>query len=60
MKMRSAGQFETSTLTTSSLLDFEVSFDRLGDVSFLVHFSPDIIEDENVQRDSIVFVVTLD
>ena len=34
MNMWSAGQFETSTLTISSLLDFEVSSDRLGDVRF--------------------------
>ena len=43
MNMRSAGQFETSTLMISSLLDFEVSSDRLGDVRFWVHFSPDVI-----------------
>ena len=42
MNMRSAGQFETSTLMISSLLDFEVSSDRLGDVRFWVHFSPDV------------------
>ena len=49
MNMWSAVQFETSTLTISSLLDFEVSADRSGDVRFWVHFSPDVIWEEDVQ-----------